>query len=130
MDLKIIDDWWRERINIRPFLSPLFPTIVCLCGSTRFKEAWYEQTKRLTWEGKIVLGVGDLDQSETARNVNVPLDPALKAMLDQLHLRKIDISDEVFILNVGGYIGESTRRELEYARRRGKVIRSLEPLPE
>lgn len=51
-----------------------------------------------------------------------------KPRLDELHLRKIDLADEVLILNVGGYIGESTARELAYAREHGKRIRSLVPL--
>jgi len=50
----------------------------------------------------------------------------VKKNLDELHKRKIDISDEVLILNVGGYIGESTRSELEYAISKGKKIRWLE----
>lgn len=115
------------RKAVRQFAPPGFPTIVCLCGSTRFKDAWYEQTKRLTHEGNIVLGVGDLDTSEAGRTTNVPLDPDLKAKLDELHLRKIDLSDEVLVLNVGGYVGESTRREIEYARQTGKRLRFLEP---
>jgi hypothetical protein len=53
----------------------------------------------------------------------------IKAMLDELHLRKIELADEVLILNVGGYIGESTRRELEHARRIGRRVRFLEPPP-
>lgn len=54
----------------------------------------------------------------------------VKHALDELHLRKIDLADEVLILNPGRYLGESTRRELAYARRMGKRVRSLEPLPE
>jgi hypothetical protein len=50
----------------------------------------------------------------------------IKADLDALHLRKIDLADEVLILNVGGYIGESTSRELDYAIRHNKVVRYLE----
>jgi hypothetical protein len=104
------------------------PVIVCLCGSTRFKDAWHAEMKRLTQqEMKIVLTVGDLDPRPEARNVNVPLDPDLKERLDELHKRKIDLADEVLILNVGGYIGDSTRSELEYARRHHKTIRFLEP---
>lgn len=104
------------------------PQIVVLCGSTRFKDAWYEQGKRLTYEGKIVLSVGDLDTSSAARDVNVPIDPALKAALDDLHKRKIDLADEVLVLNVGGYIGESTRSEIEYGEKIGRPIGYLEPL--
>jgi hypothetical protein len=102
------------------------PKVVCLCGSTRFKDAWYAETKRLTHEGFIVLGVGDLDTSEAARHVNVPLAPELKARLDELHKRKIDLADEVLVLNVGGYVGSSTRGEIEYARSLGKFVRYLE----
>ncbi len=75
-----------------------FPKTICLCGSTRFKQVWYDETKRLTHEGFIVLGVGDLNPNKP--DVNDPIDPELKARLDQLHLRKIDCSNEVMILNV------------------------------
>lgn len=104
------------------------PVIVCLCGSTRFKDAWLSESKRLTQEEmKIVLSVGDLDPRPEMRNVNVPLDPALKGRLDDLHKRKIDLADEVLVLNVGGYIGDSTRSEVRHAIKTGKTIRWLEP---
>lgn len=112
---------------VRDFGGPR-PGIVVLCGSTRFKDAWYEEGKRLTHEGKIVLAVGDLDTSSAARTVNVPIDPAVKVMLDDLHKRKIDLADEVLVLNVGGYIGESTRSEIEYAEKLGRPITYLEPV--
>lgn len=116
-------------LNINPADVPEFPArpkIVCLCGSTRFKEAWYETTKTLTHAGAIVLGVGDLDPRPEARDVNVPLNPELKVKLDALHLRKVELADEVMILNVGGYIGESTRNELAHARKWGKEVSFLE----
>ncbi len=123
MDLKP----WYEMFSrqVRNMAPPDFPKIVCLCGSTRFKAAWHEQNKRLTHEGVIVLSVGDLDPN--APNSNVPIDPALKERLDRLHKQKIDLADEIFVLNVGGYIGESTRSEIDHARKRNKVIRFLEP---
>lgn len=102
------------------------PKIVCLCGSTRFKSAWYEQTKLLTYAGYIVLGVGDLNPNKP--DTNEPIDPDLKARLDELHKRKIDLADEVLVLNVGGYIGVSTRSEIEYAVAHGKKVRYLEEL--
>ena len=102
------------------------PEVVCLCGSTRFKDAYYRENKRLTHEGKIVLSVGDLDTSEAARAANVPMEPALKIKMDVLHLRKIDLADSILVLNVGGYVGESTAREIEYARSTGKRIVFLE----
>ena len=102
------------------------PKIVCLCGSTRFKDAWYEQTKRLTHDGYIVLGVGDLDTSVANRAVNVPICPDLKLRLDELHKRKIDMADSIFVLNVGGYIGQSTRSEIDYAIANGVAVEYLE----
>lgn len=101
----------------------LRPRIVCLCGSTRFIEKIREKGRELTYRGKIVVGPECITSAEheieAAR-------PELKAQLDELHLRKIDLADEVFIVNVSGYIGESTARELEYARHQGKPISFLE----
>lgn len=96
------------------------PTIVCLCGSTRFVDAFMEADGRETDDGKIVLSVGRFKPV-------YGWDAEKKAKLDELHLRKIDLADEVLILNVGGYIGESTRRKMEYARAGGKCVRFLEP---
>lgn len=97
------------------------PKVVCLCGSTRFGDAYRDATRRETLEGNIVLSVGLLGHAE-----GLDMDGPLKVVLDQLHLRKIDMADEVLILNVGGYIGSSTRNELEYARKLGKPVRFLE----
>lgn len=98
------------------------PEIVCLCGSTRFIDAFSEHYGRLTDEGKIVLSVGRVvPQSEQA------LGSSRKVMLDELHKRKIDLADRVFVLNVGGYVGSSTRSEIEYATAHGKPIDYLEP---
>lgn len=105
------------------------PTIVCLCGSTRFGEAFRKAQLEETLAGNIVLTIGCDTRSDDELFVYMS-DKELaeiKAKLDELHLRKIDLSDEVLILNVGGYIGESTRNELEYARAKGKKIRFLEP---
>lgn len=113
-----------DRVKRRTRTGPSRPKVVCLCGSTRFKAVWYEQTKRLTYEGIIVLGVGDLNPNRP--DTNELIDAELKAKLDELHLRKIDAADEVLVLNVGGYIGDSTRREIEYATKLGKPVRYLE----
>lgn len=101
------------------------PTVVCLCGSTRFMDAFQEANLRLTLEGKIVLSVG----CNTKSDASLGLDSEVKKRLDELHLRKIELSDEILVLNVGGYIGESTSREIEHARSRGKIVSFLEPLP-
>ena len=97
--------------------------VVTLCGSTRFKDAFMEAQKRLTLEGNIVISVGLFGHNGDAE---VWTD-GTKEMLDAMHKRKIDMADAIYVLNVGGYIGESTRSEIEYARRHGKQIRYLEP---
>jgi hypothetical protein len=105
--------------------NPLFPKIVCLCGSTRFSEAFRRANLNETLAGRIVLSIGCDFKNDDARE----LTNYDKTRLYELHLRKIDLADEILILNVDGYIGESTRRELEYARRLGKPIRFLVTQP-
>ena len=103
------------------------PPIVCLCGSTRFKDAFDDANYRETMAGKIVLSVGFyMHASGNRHGEGIGATPAQKVALDELHKRKIDLADEVLILNVGGYIGDSTRSELEYAQRLGKPVRFLE----
>lgn len=97
--------------------------IVTLCGSTRFKEQFLEIQKRLTLEGCIVISVGLFGH---AGDDDV-WKPGVKEMLDDMHLRKIDLADEIFVINVGGYIGESTKREIAYAEKTRKIINYLEP---
>jgi hypothetical protein len=102
-----------------------FPTIVCLCGSTRFVEIFNEWRKRLTEEGKIVLSI-EIVTTQSKTNDPQHTNPELKQKLDELHKRKIDLADEVMVLNYGGYIGESTRSEIEYAEKHSKKIIYLE----
>src|ERR1017187_4032888 len=83
------------------------PKIICLCGSTRFWKTFQEQSLRLTKEGIIVLSIGCATASDDDHGIT----PAQKALFDELHMRKIDLCDGVFVINVGGYIGESTNRE-------------------
>lgn len=105
------------------------PDIVCLCGSTRFWETFRNWELKLTLEGKIVLSL-----EICAPDSMVLADPdsengiAQKEKLDELHKRKIDLADEVFVLNVNGYIGSSTRSEINYAINRGKLVHYLEPV--
>lgn len=96
--------------------------VITLCGSTRFKNAFMEAQKRLTLEGNIVISVGLFGHSGD----DEVWTEGTKAMLDDMHKRKIDMADEIFVINVGGYIGSSTRSEIEYARKTGKKIRYLE----
>ncbi len=98
--------------------------IITLCGSTRFKEQFLETQKRLTLEGNIVISVGLFGHSGD----DDVWKPGVKEMLDDMHLRKIDLADEIFVINVGGYIGESTKREIAYAEKTGKTVRYLEPI--
>ncbi len=96
--------------------------VITLCGSTRFKEEFLEAQKRLTLEGNIVISVGLFGHSGDEEVWT----PGTKEMLDDMHKRKIDMADGIFVINVGGYIGESTKSEIEYAREHGKQILFLE----
>lgn len=90
------------------------PEVVCLCGSTRFKDEYLSEQERLTMEGKIFLTVGLFGHSD-----DVDFSDDEKQMLDELHKRKIDRSDRVHVIDVDGYIGDSTQSEIEYAERNG-----------
>lgn len=96
--------------------------VITLCGSTRFKEQFLEAQKLLTLEGNIVISVGLFGHSGD----NEVWTEGTKQMLDDMHKRKIDLADSIYVINVGGYIGESTRSEIEYARKNGKRIEYLE----
>jgi len=98
--------------------------IVTPCGSTRFKDEFLAEQKRLTLEGNLVISVGLFGHSGDEEVWT----EGTKEMLDEIHLRKIDLADEIFVINKGGYIGESTRKEIEYAVRNGKGINYLEPV--
>jgi hypothetical protein len=104
------------------------PTIVVLCGSTRFYDEFQWANYQLTMQGKIVLSVGVYPHAteRSGFGEDVEHDSAEKVTLDELHLRKIDLADEVLVINVGGYVGESTRREVEYALAQGKPVTYLE----
>ncbi|MBQ7359325.1 MAG: hypothetical protein IJW63_04420 [Lachnospiraceae bacterium] len=105
--------------------------IITLCGSTRFKTEFLEIQKRLTLEGNIVISVGLFGHSgdaEVWENMDEGTLTKTKTMLDDMHKAKIDMSDEIYVINVGGYIGESTRSEIEYAIAHGKKVNYLEPI--
>jgi len=95
--------------------------IITLCGSTKFKEEFIETQKRLTLEGNIVISVGLFGHSGD----NEVWNENIKTMLDDMHLRKIDLADEIFVINVDGYIGSSTQKEIEYAKANKKPINYL-----
>ena len=96
--------------------------VITLCGSTRFKEQFVEVQKRLTLEGNIVISVGLFGHSGD----NEVWNEGTKVMLDRMHLAKIDLADEIFVINVDNYIGDSTRNEIAYAKSKGKRVNFLE----
>ena len=96
--------------------------VITLCGSTRFKDAFIKAQKELTLAGNIVISVGLFGHSGD----DEVWKEGTKEMLDDMHRRKIDMADEIFVINVGGYIGASTRSEIEYALAMGKPVRYLE----
>lgn len=103
--------------------------IVTLCGSTRFKEEFMQAQKKLTLEGYIVISVGLFGHSgdhEVWENMDEGTLTRTKEMLDDMHKRKIDLADVIFVINVGGYIGDSTKSEISYAMQTGKAVRYLE----
>jgi hypothetical protein len=104
------------------------PEIVVLCGSTRFYDTFQQANYDLTMAGKIVLSVGFYPhaKAEHGHGEGVGHDSAEKVALDELHKRKIDLADRVLVLNVGGYIGESTRSEIAYALDAGTPVDYLE----
>ena len=105
--------------------------VITLCGSTRFKDEFMEAQKRLTLEENIVISVGLFGHSgddEVWENMDEGTLTKTKEMLDDMHKRKIDMADEIFVINVGGYIGSSTRSEIEYAIATGKTVKYLEPV--
>ncbi len=123
-------DIWADRFArgmVRAIAPPGFPIIVCLCGSTRFMEAWQKANLDETLAGRIVLAVGCNTKSDADLQRMGELSDEKKVELDALHKRKIDIADEILVLNVGGYVGSSTRSEVMHSRRLGKTIRWLEP---
>lgn len=133
----IVDDDFPEMRNnfdhamqdARAYIDSPRRTIVCLCGSTKYMDAFSRENARLTLAGEIVLSVGHDMKAEKQSLDKLPdrLHRKAKEALDELHLRKIDLADYVFVLNVNGYVGESTANEIRYATEIGKKIMYLEP---
>lgn len=105
-----------EKLNEKKF------NIITLCGSTKFKEQFIEEQKRLTLEGNIVISVGLFGHSGDSEVWT----ENTKEMLDEMHKAKIDLADEIFVINVDGYVGESTKNEIEYAIKNNKKVSYLE----
>ncbi len=94
--------------------------VITLCGSTKFKDDFIQIMKKLTLEGNIVISVGLFGHSGD------PITEEQKIMLDEMHKRKIDLADEIFVINKNGYIGDSTKSEIEYAVAHNKFVRYME----
>ena len=103
-------------------------SIICLCGSTRFTPEMLVIQWELTKKGHVVLSWCALPDSyfEGKDKTHIGDQEGVKEIVDEVHKRKIDLADEVWILNIDGYIGESTRSEMEYAEKHGKSIHFLE----
>ena len=103
--------------------------IVCLCGSTRFKDEFARQNARLTLEGRIVVlpGFFGREPGDDKPDDFPVVSEGDKRALDELHFRKIELADRVLVLNVGGYIGRSTAREIGYAEGVDVPVDYLEP---
>jgi hypothetical protein len=147
-DFPAYRDRFDRRLDIaRRHLDQPRPKVVTLCGSTRFYQQFQEANYRLTMDGHIVLSVGHYPRTQlqlvtidggmgpqeamvpvAVHGEHVGCTPEQKVKLDELHKRKIDLSDEVYVLNVGGYVGESTRSEIDHAVGRGIPVRYLEPV--
>lgn len=106
-------------VNVHNEAVPDRPEIVCICGSTRFVHEMRAANRDLTFAGVIVVAPGEAGELITNEQ---------KAELDALHLRKIDLADRVLVVNPGGYIGESTSREIAYAHAAGKPISFTDPV--
>jgi len=94
--------------------------VITLCGSTKFKGLFEETNKRLTLAGHVVFSVGCFIHSGDTVTEDQ------KKLLDEVHKRKIDLSDAIFVLNKDGYIGASTKSEIKYAKEKGKEVLYLE----
>lgn len=106
------------------------PTVVCLCGSTRFPDAFELANMHESMKGNLVISVGLFGHGDKPIGAKFLTSDgneatAEKKLLDKLHYRKIDLADEILVINVGGYIGSSTKREIAYARAGDKPIRYM-----
>jgi len=109
-----------QQLEGRMRVPDIRPIVVCLCGSTKFKNEFIKANFQETMKGRIVLTVGWF--SHVDKDVFYP-SPEQKQMLDKLHFRKIELADEILVIDVGGYIGESTNNEIKHAELLNKPVR-------
>ena len=97
--------------------------IITLCGSIKFKDEFMKLQEKLTLDGNIVFIPNFFNNIKKEE-----IDLETKKMLDEMHKQKIDMSDEIYVINLDGYIGESTKTEIEYAKTKGKKVSYLESI--
>lgn len=101
--------------------------IVTLCGSTKFKEDFLRLQEELTLSGFCVISVGIFEHADHDDTANNPITSEMKKMIDEIQLQKIDLASRVMIVNRDDYIGESTKAQIEYAKKIGKPIFYMYP---
>lgn len=127
----IVDDDFPERRHktdsmfnhLRQEFGNDFPTVVCLLGSTKYKKEILQEMEELTLNGCIVLVHGAFPHTDYLKSGEEVYGVEAKARLQELHCRKIDLADEVLVIDVDGYIGQSTKEEIEYALTKGKPVK-------
>ncbi|HYW02280.1 MAG TPA: hypothetical protein VE862_12485 [Candidatus Acidoferrum sp.] len=87
--------------------------VITLCGSRKFQDDFKRINEQLTLKGNIVISLGVF---------STEVDDSQKAMLDEIHKCKIDLSDAIYVVNRDGYIGKSTTSEIAYAKSLGKEV--------
>ena len=97
--------------------------IITLCGSIKFKDEFMKVQEKLTLDGNIVLTPNFFSNIKKEE-----IDLETKKMLYEMHRQKIDMSNEIYVINFGGYIGESTKNEIEYAKTKGKKVSYMESI--
>lgn len=95
--------------------------VITLCGSMKFKDDFKKMEKKLTFDEKAVVLIPDFFET-----IKVEMTDAFKKQLSEMHKQRIDLSDEIFVINKGGYIGESTKEEIDYALKHNKIVRYME----
>lgn len=94
--------------------------VITLCGSSRFKKDFIESAEKLSLEGNIVISLGLFGNAN--HKYDTVITDKIKKMLDEVHKEKIKMSDAIYVINPNGYIGESTKNEIKFAREHNKEI--------
>lgn len=116
----------------RPETERKAPKVVCLCGSSKWPDVHMQVMMQETLAGRIVIPMGLYGHADFPSGAKTATNDgdeatAIKQMLDHLHFSKIDLADEIYVVNLGGYLGNSTKREVDYALKQGKVVRWHQP---